>query len=302
MNAIASADWANTQDVGVQRKGKKAPARIHGKGDFMEKTANRPQKIRKLKDFSDGSKQSRYILMTISIIGGFLIWFLITLIPTINTFLASPKQVIIALISESKADGRYFKDITLSLQRVIIGFGAAFVCSIPVAFLMGWYPKIRSLTEPWIQFFRTIPPIALIPLVILAMGLGEPPKYTIIFVAAFLVMVVTIYQGIKEVDKTLIKAAYTFGASDRDLFFDVMIPAAFPFILVGARLGMAASLTTLIAAELTGTVFGLGARIQGAQQFMDTSIVLLGIITIGVIGFVLDKILLLIEKKLTAWK
>ncbi len=261
-----------------------------------------PKKKRKLKDFSDGDPQIRFTLMVISIIGGFLLWFLITLIPTINTFLASPKQVWAALLSESAANGRYFKDISISLQRVLIGFGLAFVASIPIAFLMGWYPKVRNLIEPWIQFFRTIPPIALIPLVILAMGLGEPPKYTIIFVAAFLVMVVTIYQGIKEVDKTLVKAAYTFGATDKDLFFDIMIPASFPYILVGARLGMAASLTTLIAAELTGTTFGLGARIQGAQQFMDTAIVLLGIITIGIIGFVLDKILLLIEKKLTMWK
>ncbi|MFA5852053.1 MAG: ABC transporter permease [Spirochaetales bacterium] len=262
----------------------------------------KPKKPRKLKDFSDGGKGTRLALNSASIIVGILLWFLITLIPTINTFLASPKQVYAALLSESAANGRFFKDISISLQRVLIGFGLAFVCSIPVAFLMGWYPKVRSVVEPWIQFFRTIPPIALIPLVILAMGLGEAPKYTIIFVAAFLVMVVTIYQGIKEVDRTLIKAAYTFGATDKDLFRDIMIPAAFPFILVGARLGMAASLTTLIAAELTGTTFGLGARIQGAQQFMDTSIVLLGIITIGIIGFLLDKILLLIEKRLTRWK
>lgn len=260
------------------------------------------KKIRKLKDFSDGPPRTRYILMTVSIISGFFLWYLITLIPTINTFLASPKQVVAALISESKANGRYFKDISISLQRVLVGFGLAFICSIPVSFLMGWYPKVRNLVEPWIQFLRTIPPIALIPLVILAMGLGEAPKYTIIFIAAFLVMVVTIYQGVKEVDKTLIKAAYTFGATDKDIFLDIVIPASFPFILVGARLGMAASLTTLIAAELTGTIFGLGARIQGAQQFMDTSIVLLGIITIGIIGFILDKILLLIEKKLTKWK
>lgn len=260
------------------------------------------KKARKLKDFSDGSKQMRAALMIISIIAGFILWYIITLIPSINTFLASPKQVLKALISEASANGRYFKDVTISLQRVLIGFGLAFICSIPIAFLMGWYPVIRTVIEPWIQFFRTIPPIALIPLVILAMGLGEAPKYTIIFIAAFLVMVVTIYQGIKEVDKTLVKAAYTFGASDRDLFFDIMIPAAFPFILVGARLGMAASLTTLIAAELTGTIFGLGARIQGAQQFMDTAIVLLGIITIGIIGFLLDKLLLFIEKKLTKWK
>ncbi len=260
------------------------------------------KKQRKLKDFSDGSRQTRTLLNVFSILMGFFLWYLITRIPSINTFLASPKQVYDALISESAADGRFFKDISISLQRILIGFGVAFVASIPIAFLMGWYPKVRSIVEPWIQFFRTIPPIALIPLVILAMGLGEMPKYTIIFIAAFLVMVVTIYQGIKEVDKTLIKAAYTMGASDRDIFWDIMIPASFPFILVGARLGMAASLTTLIAAELTGTTFGLGARIQGAQQFMDTAIVLLGIITIGVIGFVLDKLLLLVEKKLTRWK
>ena len=261
-----------------------------------------PSKPRKLKDFSDGKKSVRLALNIASIVGGILAWYLITLVPTINTFLASPRQVYAALLSESAANWRFFKDIWISLQRVLIGFGLAFIASIPVAFLMGWYPKVRSVVEPWIQFMRTIPPIALIPLVILAMGLGEPPKYTIIFVAAFLVMVVTIYQGVKEVDKTLIKAAYTFGARDRDLFWDIMIPASFPFILVGARLGMAASLTTLIAAELTGTTFGLGARIQGAQQFMDTSIVLLGIITIGIIGFILDKILLLVEKKLTRWK
>lgn len=257
---------------------------------------------RKLKDFSDGNDKIKLLLMVCSIIGGALGWYFITLVPSINTFLASPAQVFRALISESSADGRYFKDITISLQRVLIGFGLAFITSVPVAFLMGWYPKVRNVIEPWIQFFRTIPPIALIPLVILAMGLGEPPKYAIIFVAAFLVMVVTINQGIKEVDKILVKAAYTFGAADKDLFIDIMIPAAFPYILVGARLGMAASLTTLIAAELTGTMFGLGARIQGAQQFMDTSIVLLGIITIGVIGFVLDKLLLLVEKKLSKWK
>jgi NitT/TauT family transport system permease protein len=260
------------------------------------------KKNRKLKDFSDGSIKRRILLNIISIVAGFFLWYLITLIPSVNTFLASPKQVLDALISESKANGRYFQDIYISLRRVLIGYSFAFIFAVPVAFLMGWYPVVRNLIEPWIQFFRTIPPIALIPLVILALGLGESAKHAIIFLASFMVMVVTIYQGVREVDKTYIKAAYTFGARDWNLFFDIMIPSSFPFILVGARLGMAASLTTLIAAELTGTIFGLGARIQGAQQFMNTSVVLLGIITIGIIGYVLDKLLLLAEKKLTNWK
>lgn len=260
------------------------------------------KKARKLKDFSDGSPRKKILLTVVSLVGGFAVWYLLTTVPSINTFLASPKQVIGALISESQADGRYFRDILISLQRVLTGYGLAFLCSVPVGFLMGWYPVVRNLVEPWIQFFRTIPPIALIPLVILAMGLGESAKYTIIFLASFMVMVVTIYQGVREVEKIYVKAAYTFGARDWNLFFDIMIPSAFPYILVGARLGMAASLTTLIAAEMTGTIFGLGARIQGAQQFMDTSVVLLGIVTIGVIGYILDKLLLLAEKKLTKWK
>ena len=260
------------------------------------------KKTRKLKDFGDGPMRRRVILTVLSIIGGFFLWYLITLVPSIKTFLASPDQVLSALVSESKANGRYFRDIYISLRRVLTGYFIAFICAIPIAFLMGWYPVVRNLVEPWIQFIRTIPPIALIPLVILALGLGEPAKYTIIFVATFMVMVVTIFQGVREVDKIFIKAAYTFGARDWNLFFDIMIPSSFPFILVAARLGMAASLTTLIAAELTGTTFGLGARIQGAQQFMNTSVVLLGIITIGVIGYVLDKLLLFAEKKLTKWK
>ena len=283
------------------------------------------KKLRKLKDFSDGSMRRRVLLTILSLVAGFFLWYLITLIPSIKTFLASPAQVLEALVSEAQANGRYFQDISISLKRVLTGYFLAFVCAVPVAFLMGWYPVIRNLVEPWIQFIRTIPPIALIPLVILALGLGESAKHTIIFVAAFMVMVVTIYQGIREVDKTYIKAAYTFGARDWNLFFDIMIPSSFPYILVAARLGMASSLTTLIAAtsmyilvaarlsmasslttliaaELTGTTFGLGARIQGAQQFMNTSVVLLGIITIGVIGYILDKLLLLTEKKLTKWK
>ena len=260
------------------------------------------KKTRKLKDFGDGSVRRRVFLTILSLVAGFSLWYLITLVPSIKTFLASPQQVLSALVSESQANGRYFQDVYISLKRVLTGYFMAFVCAIPVAFLMGWYPVIRNLVEPWIQFIRTIPPIALIPLVVLAVGLGESAKHTIIFISAFMVMVVTVYQGVKEVDKTYIKAAYTFGARDWNLFFDIMIPSSFPFILVAARLGMASSLTTLIAAELTGTTFGLGARIQGAQQYMNTSVVLLGIVTIGIIGYALDKLLLLAEKKLTRWK
>ncbi len=272
---------------------------------------NRPQaeepappkvKARKLKDFSDGTRATRITLNVVSVVCAVILWLVLSSSSSLNTFLASPAQVWEALQEEIASNGRYFKDLSISLQRVMIGFGTGFICAIPVAFLMGWYPKVRNLLEPWIQFLRTIPPLAMIPLVILAAGLTEKAKYIIIFIASFLVVVVTVYQGIRQVDLTLVKAAYTFGARDMNLFLDVMVPEAFPYILVGARLAVASSLTTLIAAEMTGTIYGLGARIQLAQQYMNTSVVLLGIITIGVIGYILDKILLLLEARLTRWK
>ena len=112
---------------------------------------------------------------------------------------------------------------------------------------------------------RTIPPIALIPMVILLMGTGEKAKITVIFITAFLVMTVTIYQGIRNLDYTLVKAAYTFGANDFSIFVRVVVPYTFPYILTAARLGVSTALTTLIAAEMTGTFYGLGSMIQTAR-------------------------------------
>ena len=115
-------------------------------------------------------------------------------------------------------------------------------------------------------------------------------------------MVVTIYQGVRNVDNTLIKAARVFDATDAQLFFNVIVPASVPFILTGVRLGLATALTTLVAAELTGAATGLGTMIQQAGMYFQMDVVLLGIIIIGIIGFIFDKIVLLLEKKLTSWQ
>lgn len=245
-------------------------------------------------------KNKKY-LNIVSIILGIVTWQLVTLIPKVNVFLASPSQTVLAFMDQIKR-GSMFLDIGYSLFRVLGGFSLGLIVAIPIAFLMGWYPRFSGIVEPWIQFFRTIPPIALIPLVIVALGVGESAKIVVIFFASFLVMVVTIYQGVKTVDVTLIKAARVLGAKDRDIFFKVVVPASTPYILVGVRLGLAASLTTLIAAELTGAQVGLGEMIQSASLYFKMDVVILGIVVIGIIGFTLDKIVLFLERKLTGWQ
>ena len=279
----------------------------------MEKQKNQyanGRKVRKLKDFSDGPASARHIKHILSLVCGVLIWWLLSLMPGVGVILAGPQDIFRNALPELLNDGssgefeRFLlvKHIRWSFQRVLLGWAIAFAAAIPTAFLMGWYRTFRDIVDPWIQFLRTIPPIALIPMVILLMGTGEKAKITVIFITAFLVMTVTIYQGIRNLDYTLVKAAYTFGANDFSIFVRVVVPYTFPYILTAARLGVSTALTTLIAAEMTGTFYGLGSMIQTAQIYFRMDKVMLGIICIGIIGFILDRLLLLAEKKLTRWQ
>lgn len=214
---------------------------------------------------------------------------------------ANPSETLEAFFREWQA-GRIQTHILASLMRVLIGFSLGLLVSTPVAFLMGWYRPVRLLVEPVIQFLRNIPALAYIPLIVVAQGVAESAKITVIFIATFLVMVITIYQGVKNVDVTLIKAAKVLGANDRDIFFKVIIPASFPYMLVGIKLGLGSALTTLIAAELTGAQEGLGQMIQEASLYFRMDIVILGIVLIGILGLILNKTVTHIEKKLAGWQ
>ncbi len=214
---------------------------------------------------------------------------------------APPARVLTAF-EERAESGQLWVHVWASVFRVLVGFSLAFVAAIPTAFLMGWYKPFREIVQPWLRFIRCIPPLAFIPLVIVGAGVGESAKIIVIFIAAFLVMVISISGGVVNVDNTLIKAARLLGSNDRTIFLKVVIPASTPYILVGARLGLSSSLTTLIAAELTGAQRGLGQMIQEAANYFRMDVVLMGIIIIGVVGLLLEKIVGIAERRLTAWQ
>ena len=193
-------------------------------------------------------------------------------------------------------------DIKSSMISVLLGFLFGFLSSVPVAFLMAWYRPVRYILEPWIQFIRNIPPLAYVPLVVIAVGVGRVPQVIVIWIATFLTMTITIYQGVRNVDETLIKAARVLGAKDSDLFIKVIFPATTPFILTAVRLGSSVALTTLIAAESTGAFAGLGMRIRSFNNSYEVEPMLLYIILICIIGITIEKIIKFLEKKLTGWQ
>lgn len=200
------------------------------------------------------------------------------------------------------ADGTLFEDAGASLKRVLIGYLLGVVLAVPVGFLMGWYPVVRRLIEPWLQFFRMVPPLAIIPLAIVLMGIDETPKIFVIFLASFLSSVVSTFQGVVSVDVTLVNAARVLGARDPQVFLGVVVPASTPFILVGMRIGLGASWATVVAAELIAAQGGLGFRMQQAQLYYDLPTIFVQLIAIGAIGLAMDRLLLVAERRLTHWQ
>ena len=198
--------------------------------------------------------------------------------------------------------GILLSDIASSLLTVVAGYLIGFVIALPLAILMAWYRPVRYVVQPWIQFIRNIPPLAYVPLIVLMLGVGRQPQITVITISTTLIMSITIYQGVVNIDETLIKAARVLGAKDKDVFVRVIAPASLPFILTAARLGASTALTTLIAAESVGSGLGLGMRIRAFNSNHEPGPMLLYIIIIGIIGLIIEKLIKFVERKLTGWQ
>lgn len=235
-----------------------------------------------------------------TLVGGIALWWGVAALS--NNVLAPTPPEVVRSFGEAIADGSLWKNTAASVQRVVTGFVLGVAVAIPAGFLMGWYRWGRGLLEPWVQFFRTVPPLALIPLVIVFLGIGEPAKIFVIFLAAFLSCVLATFQGVRNVDSTLINAARVLGAKDGTIFLKVVVPASLPFIFVGTRVALGAAWATVVASELIAAAFGLGRMMQAASQFLDTPRIVVGIIMIGLLGFIMDRLLLLLERKLTGWQ
>ena len=239
--------------------------------------------------------------LLISFLTAMLLWKWLSVNPTTaRSFPFAPE--VLASLGTMIERGVLWQDFSSSMISVVMGFVLGFVTSVPVAFLMAWYRPVRYIVEPWIQFIRNIPPLAYVPLVVISAGVGRRPQVIVIWLATFLIMTVTIYQGVRNVDETLIKAAKVLGAKDSDLFVKVIFPATTPFIITAVRLDVSVALTTLIAAESTGAIAGMGMRIRSLNNTFEVEPMLLYIIMIGIIGITSEKIIKYLERRFTGWQ
>jgi NitT/TauT family transport system permease protein len=223
-----------------------------------------------------------------------------------DRIIAKPTDVFVTMfrkMTDTSPDGAtLFENIFVSLQVSLLGLLIAIAIGVPLGLLMGWYPSIDRLVRPLFELIRPIPPIAWIPLTILWIGIGVRARAMIIFFAAFVPCVINSYTGIKSTSVVHINVAKTFGATNFKTFLKVGIPSAMPMAFAGMRIALGNSWSTLIAAELLAANAGLGYMIMMGRQFVRPDIIILGMITIGLLGYILTRIFARIEDIVVRWR
>jgi len=200
------------------------------------------------------------------------------------------------------AGQRLPKDIWMSTQRVFLGVTLGILLAVPVGFVLGWYREVRSFIDPLVNFFRALPPIALIPLVIVYFGVEETAKVVILFYASFFAGVIVMYEGIAQISPIYVRVARTLGATDGEIFTRVIVPLTVPHMLTALRVALGVAWATLVASELIAAQHGLGSLIQNAASFFQLDIIYAGIICIGFIALGMDLALRAAAKRLVAWQ
>ena len=253
------------------------------------------------------SRPAVLVLRTVSLLLFFVLWWGVSLLiaHVLKVFnpilLPAPDEVLRAGIKMA-ASGELLKHITASLSRVVWGFGIAAALGIVVGTALGRSRLLEHLVEPMLEMLRPIPPLAFLPMMVLWFGIGEASKVAFITYAAFFPIFTTTIEGIKYVDPILIRAASSLGASERQIFWHVVLPAATPNIITGMRLAFGLSFFVIVAAEFIAADSGLGFLINDARTFFLVSNMLLGAAVIGIIGVLANVLLRKLEGRLLRWR
>ncbi|MBX3519245.1 MAG: ABC transporter permease [Xanthobacteraceae bacterium] len=229
-------------------------------------------------------------------------WYAIAYSGFVNEALIPTPLAVATRFWELLTQARLPLDIWMSTQRVFLGVAAGITLAVPVGFVLGWYRQIRSFIDPLINFFRALPPIALIPLVVVYFGIGEFAKVVILFYASFFAGVIVMYEGIAQISPIYVRVAKTLGATDWEIFRKVIIPLTVPHMLTALRVALGVAWATLVASELIAAQQGLGALIQNASSFFQLDIIYVGIICIGFIALAMDIAIRAFTRRLVSWQ
>lgn len=217
----------------------------------------------------------------------------VTMLPPVTTVAHTSAQLFLS--------GELLKHIAVSVQRALLGFGIGSLLGVVLGLATARVALFRQLTEPIIQMFRAIPSIAFVPVAIFWFGLGETSKLLLIAWGVFFPVWVNTFLGVRDVNPLILRAATSLGASGHRLLYHVVLPAAMPFVLAGLRIALAVGFVCLVAAEISGAVHGVGYLIQLSQMVYRIDQMFVGLIFLGLLGFLADRLFVFVVGRLFPW-
>ncbi|MBA0053397.1 ABC transporter permease [Streptomyces sp. AJS327] len=199
-------------------------------------------------------------------------------------------------------DGQLWEDTRASLVRSLSGFGLAVVLAVPLGLLIGWYRPLARFLNPLLEIFRNTAALALLPVFVLLLGIGETSKVSIVLFACTWPILLNTVSAVRTVDPTLLKLARSVNTPPHRLFVRVILPASVPAVFTGVRLAGATAILVLVAAEMVGAKAGLGFLINNSQYNFAIPQMYAGILTVSVLGVAFNQLLLALERRFTSWR
>ena len=263
--------------------------------------------IRRVSGYSLPGEGSSTVIAVVTVVALLSLWWVATHNGWIrDLFLPTPERIITSFSDAWKGDiqgGRPLSEhFGWSLFRVFFAFALACVTAIPVGIAMGVSRIARGIFDPPVEFYRPLPPLAYLPLIVIWFGIEETAKVVLIYLACFAPLAMAARAGVKSVMIEQINAAYSLGASKWQVIRHVVIPAALPEIFTGMRIAIGFGWTTLVAAEMVAAQAGLGQMVLNASNFLRTDVVIMGIVVIGVVAYSFDLLMRYIERAVVPWK
>lgn len=232
----------------------------------------------------------RYLPMALGIAVVLAVWHIVCALEVVSAYVLPSPGKVFATMGGMIASGEIWEDVCVSMGRVLRGFGIAFALALALGIVRSLAPCTAGYYEYAVNFLRNVPPLSMIPLLILWCGIGETTKTVIIVLASFFPMFLNIVKGFTGCDVKLIEVGRAFGYNRIRLFARIILPSALPDILVGMRVGLGYSWRAIIGAEMVAASTGLGHMILFAQQMSRTDKVIVGIMMIGVVGYLTDRL------------
>ena len=287
-----------------------APSHVETAANAAEARGDAPltaKPIRHVSGYSVPGEGSSTAIAVVTVIALLLLWWAATHNGWIrDLFLPQPERIITSFAEAWRGDiqgGRpLYEHFGWSLFRVFFAFALACVTAIPVGIAMGVSRIARGIFDPPVEFYRPLPPLAYLPLIVIWFGIEETAKVVLIYLACFAPLAMAARAGVKSVMIEQINAAYSLGASKWQVIRHVVIPAALPEIFTGMRIAIGFGWTTLVAAEMVAAQAGLGQMVLNASNFLRTDVVIMGIVVIGVVAYSFDLLMRFIERAVVPWK